>query len=63
VCRLGVWRCWSFASSWWFFPARCISSISPRFYLRKLAFYFLPLVTIFLILTNISLWLPTHVHF
>jgi hypothetical protein len=19
MCRLGVWRCWSFASSWWFF--------------------------------------------
>jgi hypothetical protein len=36
VCRLGVWRCWSFASSWWFFPARCISSISPRFYLGSL---------------------------
>jgi hypothetical protein len=28
------------------FPARCISSISPRFYFRKHAFCFLPLVTI-----------------
>jgi hypothetical protein len=28
------------------FPARCISSISPRFFFRKHAFSFLPLVTI-----------------
>jgi hypothetical protein len=28
------------------FPARCISSISPRFYFRKHAFCLLPLVTI-----------------
>jgi hypothetical protein len=28
------------------FPVRCISSISPRFYFRKHAFCFLPLVTI-----------------
>jgi hypothetical protein len=28
------------------FPARCISSISPRFYFGKHAFCFLPLVTI-----------------
>jgi hypothetical protein len=28
------------------FPARCISSISPRFYFRKLAFCFLPLAAI-----------------
>jgi hypothetical protein len=28
------------------FPARCISSISPRFYFRKHAFCFPPLVTI-----------------
>jgi hypothetical protein len=28
------------------FPTRCISSISPRFYFRKHAFCFLPLVTI-----------------
>jgi hypothetical protein len=28
------------------FPARCISSISPRFYFRNHAFCFLPLVTI-----------------
>jgi hypothetical protein len=27
-------------------PARCISSISPRFYFRKHAFFFLPLVTV-----------------
>jgi hypothetical protein len=30
-----------------FFPVRCISSVSPRFYFRKHAFCFLPLVTIF----------------
>jgi hypothetical protein len=41
-----VWWCWSFTSSWWFFPARCISSISPRFYFRKHAFCFLPVVAI-----------------
>jgi hypothetical protein len=28
------------------FPARCISSISPRFYFTKLTFCFLPLVAI-----------------
>jgi hypothetical protein len=28
------------------FPVRCISSISPRFYFRKHAFCFLPLVPI-----------------
>jgi hypothetical protein len=28
------------------FPARCISSISPRFYFRKQAFCFLPLVAV-----------------
>jgi hypothetical protein len=28
------------------FPVRCISSISPRFYFRKHAFCFLPLVAI-----------------
>jgi hypothetical protein len=28
------------------FPARCISSVSPRFYFRRHAFCFLPLVTI-----------------
>jgi hypothetical protein len=28
------------------FPARCIYSISPRFYFRKHAFCFLPLVSI-----------------
>jgi hypothetical protein len=28
------------------FPVRCISSVSPRFYSRKHAFCFLPLVTI-----------------
>jgi hypothetical protein len=28
------------------FPARCISSVSPRFYFRKHSFCFLPLVTI-----------------
>jgi hypothetical protein len=28
------------------FPVRCISSISPRFYFRKHAFCFLPVVTI-----------------
>jgi hypothetical protein len=28
------------------FPARCISSISPRFYFRKHAFCFLPIVAI-----------------
>jgi hypothetical protein len=28
------------------FPARCFSSISPRFYFRKHTFCFLPLVTI-----------------
>jgi hypothetical protein len=28
------------------FPARCISNVSPRFYFRKHAFCFLPLVTI-----------------
>jgi hypothetical protein len=28
------------------FPVRCISSISPRFYLRRHAFCFLPLIAI-----------------
>jgi hypothetical protein len=28
------------------FPARCFSSVSPRFYFRKHAFCFFPLVTI-----------------
>jgi hypothetical protein len=46
MCGLGVWRCHSFASSWWFFPARCISSISSRFYCRKYGFCFTPLITI-----------------
>jgi hypothetical protein len=27
-------------------PAKCVSSISPRFHYRRLAFYFLPLATI-----------------
>jgi hypothetical protein len=49
------WRCYAwagaveeskFTSSQWFFPVRCISSVSPRFYFRKHAFCFLPLVTI-----------------
>jgi hypothetical protein len=38
-----VWRSQSFGSSWWFFLPG-ISSISPRFYFRKHAFCFLPLV-------------------
>jgi hypothetical protein len=51
-----VWRsfvqaggsgCWSFASSWWFFPAKCGSSVSARFLICGAhAIYFLPLVTI-----------------
>jgi hypothetical protein len=36
------------------FPARRISSISPRFYFRKHAFCFLPLVTI---LENLLAWI------
>jgi hypothetical protein len=28
-------------------PAKCVSSISPRFHYRRLAFFFLPLATIF----------------
>jgi hypothetical protein len=43
---LGLWRSQSFASSWWFFPVRCISRVSPRFYFRKHAFCFLHLVAI-----------------
>jgi hypothetical protein len=27
-------------------PAKCVSSISPRFHYRRLAFFFLPLATI-----------------
>jgi hypothetical protein len=30
MCRQGVWRCWSFASSWWF-SCLCVSSISGKF--------------------------------
>jgi hypothetical protein len=37
-----VWRSQSFASSLWFFPVRCVSSVSPRFYFRRHAFCFLP---------------------
>jgi hypothetical protein len=44
--RLEVWRGQSFASSRWFFPVSCISSISPRFYFRRHAFCFLPLAAI-----------------
>jgi hypothetical protein len=49
------WRCYAWAEGvevlefYLFlvvFPARCISSISPRFYFRKHAFCFLPLVAI-----------------
>jgi hypothetical protein len=49
------WRCYAWAGGvvvlefYIFlvvFPARCISSVSPRFYFRKHAFCFLPLVTI-----------------
>jgi hypothetical protein len=49
------WRCYALAGGvvvlefYLFlvvFPARCISSISPRFYFRKHAFCFLPLVAI-----------------
>jgi hypothetical protein len=49
------WRCYVLAGGvelseiclfFLFFPARRISSISPRFYFRKHAFCFLPLVTI-----------------
>jgi hypothetical protein len=49
------WRCYAAAGDveeskfclfWVFFPVRCISSISPRFYFRKHAFWFLPLAAI-----------------
>jgi hypothetical protein len=36
-------------------PAKCVSSISPRFHYRRLAFCFLPLATI--------LESPPHFHF
>jgi hypothetical protein len=41
--QLEVWRSQSFASFQWFFPVRCISNVSPRFYFRRHAFCFLPL--------------------
>jgi hypothetical protein len=49
------WRCYAqagdvedskFCLFWVVFPVMCISSISPRFYFRRHAFCFLPLVTI-----------------
>jgi hypothetical protein len=43
---LGVWRCQSFASPWWFFLPGISPAISPRFYFRKHAFCFIPVVTI-----------------
>jgi hypothetical protein len=45
MCRLRVWRS-QFCLFSVVFPVRCISNISPRFYFRKHAFCFLPLVTI-----------------
>jgi hypothetical protein len=42
------------------FPVRCISNVSPRFYFRKHAFCFLPLVTILesylIVLIIVALW-------
>jgi hypothetical protein len=46
MCGLGVWRCQSFASSWWFFLHGVSPVSSPRFYFRKHTFCFLPLVAI-----------------
>jgi hypothetical protein len=49
------WRCYAWAGGVEeskfcffsvFFPVRCISSISPRFYFRRHAFCFLPLAAI-----------------
>jgi hypothetical protein len=46
LCGLGL-GCWSFASSWWFFSAKCHSSISGRFLIYgDHAVCFLPLVAI-----------------
>jgi hypothetical protein len=45
--QAGGLRCWSFASSWWFFSAKCGSSLSARFLIYGVhAICFLPLVTI-----------------
>jgi hypothetical protein len=44
--QLEVWRVQSFASFWVVLPARCASSISPRFLYRRHAFCFLPLAAI-----------------
>jgi hypothetical protein len=46
MCMLGVWEESKFCLFSVFFPIRCISSVSPRFYFRKHAFCLLPLVTI-----------------
>jgi hypothetical protein len=49
------WRCYAqaggveeskFCLFWVVFPVRCISSVSPRFQVRRHAFCFFPLVTI-----------------
>jgi hypothetical protein len=58
------WRCYTWAGGvevlefclfLVVFPARCISSICPRFYFRKHGFCFLPLVTILESLLIISI--------
>jgi hypothetical protein len=45
MCGLGVWQC-QFYLFLVVFPTRCVSIVSPRFYFRKHAFCFLPLVAI-----------------
>jgi hypothetical protein len=45
--QAGGLGCWSFASSWWFFSAKCGSSISAKFLIcRAHSVCFLPLVAI-----------------
>jgi hypothetical protein len=42
-----VWKCWSIAFSWCFFPTRCFSNISARLLLYGTpASFLIPLVTI-----------------
>jgi hypothetical protein len=45
--QVGGLRCWSFASSWWYFSAKCGASISARFFIYGAhTACFLPVVTI-----------------
>jgi hypothetical protein len=35
MCGLGVWMCWSFASSWWFFLSGVSLASQENFYFKE----------------------------